>query len=218
MVDLDSVNLLLTILSMIIFWICAVLFWIKSRKSELKSQKLFFIGVSGFFILWGIMRIAFTIANYYFEIDLGLYEILWKIAAGIGIAAILCILLVMETYMVKSKYIFSIITLIGLVLSLALPVEGKEISGGRLAAYIFLPIGAVSILFLYLYLYIKLTGKTRHVTGVITGGLTLIFLGYILNIELIKNLFGNPGVMDIIASIVMISGGLIYTIMYYMKE
>ena len=211
------INWLFVFINIIIFWICAILFLIKSKRSELNSQKIFFIGVSAFFIFWGFMRLVFEFSNYYIEIDLNLYSTLWKVASSLGIAAILSIIIVMETYMVKSKYVFSIITLLGLILCIILPIYGHEISGARLAAYIFLPAGGLSIIALYLYLYIKLSGRARHTTGFIAAGLTLIFLGYLLNIELIKQLI-TIDIMGIITSIIMICGGLLYTILYYKKS
>ncbi|MHA1268198.1 MAG: hypothetical protein ACTSPY_00305 [Candidatus Helarchaeota archaeon] len=208
---------ILIYVSVAIFWLCAILFWIKYRKIEMKSQKRFFLGISSFFILWGIMRLVFTASNYYKGIDEFLFSTYWRIASGIGIAGILSILLVIETYMVKSKYIFSIITLVGLVLAMVLPIEGTEIKGARLATYVTLPVGALSILGLYLYLYIKLSGRSRHETGIITGGIALIFFGYILNIELFKQLFGAE-IVDPLASIIMIIGALIYSLMYFRKK
>lgn len=215
---LSTINLILIIVNIIAFCIFAVMFWKKSTQAELKSKKRFYIGVGAFFIFWAMMRIVFTISNNLLEEDYISYGITWKIASVLGIAALLSILIVMETYMVKSKYIFSTITLIGLVLSIVLPIEGREITGARLAAYITLPIGAISILLLYLYLYIKLPGGTRHRTGFITTGLALIFLGYILNVELMKQLISVEFVMDIIATVVMLLGGFLYTVLYYKQE
>ncbi|MHA1752529.1 MAG: hypothetical protein ACTSYZ_09180 [Candidatus Helarchaeota archaeon] len=208
---------ILVYVNSIVFWVCAIVFWAKSKKSELKSQKRFFIGISFFFIFWGIMRIMFIFSNYYYEIDLSLYSFYWKIASTIGIGGLLSILIVLEIYMVKSKFIFSIITFIGLLLAIILPINGTEISGARLATYIFLPTGALSILGLYIYLYIKLSGRARHETGIIAWGLTLIFLGYTLTIELIKHIF-NTELISPIASVVMICGALLYTTMYYFKK
>ncbi|MHA1229956.1 MAG: hypothetical protein ACTSRP_00095 [Candidatus Helarchaeota archaeon] len=213
----DYTNIALIICNVAVFWACAVVFIFKLKTYELKSQKRFFLGLALFFIFWGLMKICFTISNYYKNIDLIYYSIYWKIAASLGICGLLSIILVLETYMVKSKYFFSIITLIGLVLAMTLPISGTEITGARLASYIFLPLGAISIILLYLYLYVKLTGKLRHETGLILWGILLIFLGYSVNIELIKKYF-DPILLDHISSIMMICGALLYTLMYYRKK
>jgi len=207
----------MTILTLIIFWACAIVFWIKSKGSELKAQKMFFIGLIGFFICWGLMRVFFLVSNIYEGIDLFLYSTYWRIASSIGILALLCILIVMESYLVKSKYIFSIITIIGLILAIFLPLEPEKITGARLATYIFLPAGGISILGLYLYLYIKLTGKARHETGFITTGIALIFLGYLVSIEFVQT-FIPLEIINILSPVLMIAGALLFTIIYYRKE
>jgi len=212
-----SLDQILSIIAAIIFWICSFLFSIKAKIVEDKSNKKFFIGVSIFFLFWGIMRIFFLIAYMYLNIDLIIYSLWWKIASISGIISILAILLVMETYLVKSRYIFSIITIIGLILVIILPIYGTEISYARLASYIFFPAGGFSIVILYLYLFFKVPGKDKRTIGLIALGIIMIFTGYTLSVELVKKFFERE-FMDIISTIIMIIGGLLYTLVYYLKK
>ncbi|MHA1650737.1 MAG: hypothetical protein ACTSYB_11130 [Candidatus Helarchaeota archaeon] len=203
------------ILHIIIFIICSIILFIKSRRLELSEQKKFFIGLAGFALGWSLTHLTFLFVNIMPEED-PLFAVLWKIAACIGILALLSIILVIERYAVKSKYVFSIITLIGLILVIVLPIYGREISGARLASYIFLPIGASSIVFLYLYLIIKLTGEPRRETIYVFIGILLIFFGYALGTELLSGVY--IPYRFVINSLLMICGGILVTIVYNKRE
>lgn len=203
----------------IIFIICGVLFLIKSIKVDDASQKRFFLGFFGFFILWGTMKVIFYVADYYLLIlsDLFTFALYWKIAASLGIAGLLLIIVNLEAFVIKNtKYVFSIIGLGGLILAIALPIVGNEITWGRLATYIMLPIAVCSIIGLYAHSYINLDGSMKHETGTILFGFALMCIGYVFTTELANSLI--PYVMGTVGSITMIIGGLIFTLMYYRRE
>lgn len=214
------------IISMIVFEVCSIFFFIKSRRAEMKSQKWFFGGLGLFFVFWGLKSIIFLFTDFigqYIVVTFDpisiFYSISWKMGTGIGIAGLLSVILVLETYSVKSKYVFSIITIVGLILALVLPIFGSEtLWPARVASYVFLPWGALSIIGLYTYLSNKLTGDVKRETILILVGFILICLGYVLSVELIKQSLPFQEIMQFIYPIVQIVGSLMFTIVYFRKE
>lgn len=183
---------------------CTALILIKTIKIRDSDQAWFFLGLFGFFLGWCLVLILYFFSD--------------KAAYIVGIAGLLSILFVIEKYAVKSKYIFSIITLIGLVLVIILPLPATEISGARLASYIFLPAGGVSILVLYLYLITKVSGDLRRETIFVFLGFFLIFGGYALDIQLFESVRAMLPFWDIMNSLLMLCGGLLLAITYYRRE
>ena len=164
------------------------------------------------------MEFFFLISPPY-AVDPNLHTLTWKAAYIAGIAALLSILIVIEKYAVtKSKFIFSILVLIGLVLVVVLPLHPTEISGARLTSYIFLPAGGLSILVLYVYLITKLSGDARRETGLIFMGFFLIFGGYSLDSQLFESIASLFVFWDIMCSLLMLCGGVILALTYYRRK
>lgn len=91
----------LVIIFIILCFVSAGLVAIIIRKVQ---KKVFFIGTSFFFVLFGISRI------FYFIYDFVLLnnDIIWQFAAAIGIIAVICMLFVIEKSLVPgTKFIFT---------------------------------------------------------------------------------------------------------------
>ncbi len=214
MIYLLNLNIVLQILLIIFFWGYSVLLLIKIKKLDIPEQRGFFVGLFGFFLAWGFLQLMYYLAPP-FAIDPTGYETSYKIAYIFGVIAELSILIVIEKYAVpKTRFIFSIITLIGLVLIIIFPLQGETISGARLISYIFLPIGAVSIMLLYIYLFFKLSGKLRIETGVILLGITLLILGYLFDTNIFSSM---PPFWEPMCSLLMLIGGFIVAFTYYRR-
>ncbi|MHA1265442.1 MAG: hypothetical protein ACTSRS_09430 [Candidatus Helarchaeota archaeon] len=184
--------------TMIVFClIFAVIFWRRSRTADYKSAKMMFIGQGFFVFAFGITRILFVIADYYRpdpEYSLiviaqneSLHLFLWKLSSLIGILAIIFLLLVIETYLVKSRYIFTIIASVGIVTALLLP----DINQARLATYISTPLALAGVIILYSYLFFKSSGEIRKKAGLSLDGFILFGLGTALDSNLGKQLFSD---------------------------
>ncbi len=211
--DIDTI---FRIILIIVFIACGIVLLLKARSLEMLEQRRFLLGLCAFSIGWSIMNTIFLFAETYPDTD-PLYSTLWKIATIVGISALFSVIIVVEKYTVpKTKFFFSIITIIGLALVIILPIQGTEITGARLAAYIFLPVAAASIFILYLYLIIKLSGKPRQEAVIVFLGMFLIVIGYLLDTELLKSLL--PPAFIILDSILMICGGITITLIYYRRE
>ncbi|MHA1264766.1 MAG: hypothetical protein ACTSRS_05970 [Candidatus Helarchaeota archaeon] len=204
----------------IAFLLYASLFLLKIRRIEEKSQKNFFLGLFGFCLGWGLLQIMYYISGTYPEDSL-MALTYYKVAYIVGICGFLSLLLVIEKYAVpRTKFFFSIITAFGLILVIILPMPpGTQISGARLASYIFLPAGAISIFFLYLYLIFKLSGPLRRETTLILLGFVLLFIGYVLTTSLFANFqFLDEDAWNIMCYSFMLVGGLIVTSIYYRRN
>ncbi len=199
------------------FTFCALMLLVKRRAVESSEQKWFFLGLVGFFIGWALCELFFYASA---KVDPSFYLALYKGAYIAGICGILSLLLVVEKFAVpKTKFIFTIITLVGLALVIIFPMPATdEIIGARLAAYIFLPAGVASILLLYLYMVFKLTDELRRETIMILLGFILIFAGYVLTTSLFADFYEATPYWSVICYSLMIAGGFILTLTYYKKE
>lgn len=208
--------------------VCSVLFVIfcgyfinKYRKTEEKTQAWFYLGLGVFCLCFAIMRIWFLCSDL---VDEGLWgvsqigpiildaDFYWRWAAIFGIGAVLSVLFVIERYMVKTHYILSFITSIGVVIALIVPVEPY----GRLATYVFTPFGVLAVVGLYAYL-IKITpGRIRIKTILAMIGIFLIFFGFIVDTDLGQSILATLDieVVGIIASSLMMVGGAIFVLGY----
>ena len=129
----------------------------------------------------------------------------WRLAAIFGIGSVLFVLIVIERYMVKTRYIITIGTSIGLVIALIFPV-------------IFTPIGVLGIVGLYGYLIKNSSGKIRLKTFLTLIGIFVIFLGFVIDTDFGQDLLPfAPEIIGITASIVMTVGGLVFVLGYRME-
>ncbi|MHA1250649.1 MAG: hypothetical protein ACTSRP_11715 [Candidatus Helarchaeota archaeon] len=206
------------IINIIILYIFAIGFWIKIRNAEIESQKWLFFCLGLFMICFGLTRLFFMFsdmikAGYWESTDLGWlvldFSFWWKMAALFGIGSLIAVLFVLEKYSVKTKYIFTIIATIGLILAIILPVSTELTIDARFMTYITVPIAVLSILGIYLYLIIKTTGKIRLKSTMAFLGILILMIGFILDTEAGKMLVGFD--LSIFNSILMITGIILFS-------
>ena len=211
---LDILSEILDYSLIVIFAAISIVFLFLMSKKEEKGQKYFYLGLFSFNICWSFLHLMFKLGGV-FDYGMFFYGILWKTGAIFGIIGLLSLLVAIETYVIKSKYVFTIITFIGFILVLILP-YGDGITGARLATYITLPAGAISILILYSYLVTKLAGKPRRDTIYILAGFLILFKGYLLDTDI----FSDIPILnwDAITTTIRIIGGMIIGFTYFMKD
>lgn len=185
---------LTTIVFCIIF---ALYFWNRSRTADVKSARMMFLGQGLFVCCFGLTRLFFIISDYFrtepefapivFEANEALQLLFWRISNVIGILAIIFLLIVVETYLVKSKYVFTIIATTGLTLSLILP----DINHARTVTYITLPVALIGVIALYVYLYFKASGEIRFKAGLSLDGFIIFGVGVMLDSNLGKQLLAD---------------------------
>lgn len=202
----------------------AVYFWNHRRTADLKSTRRVLLGQGLFVFCYAITRLFFIAANYFsgeiastvhpdavLYVDDFLFSILWKAGTGIGILAIIFLLIVIETYLVKSRYVFSIISATGLIIALASP----DINFSRWATYITQPLALLGVIILYFYLFFKGSGEIRKRAGLSILGLLIFGGGVLIDITAARLTFiawfgFHPG---FIPPLLMIAGLALYT--YY---
>ncbi|MHA1129950.1 MAG: hypothetical protein ACTSQI_05115 [Candidatus Helarchaeota archaeon] len=198
-------------------FIFAVFFWRRRSELEMRSSRMVFLGQGMFVGCYGVTRLFFLFQLYFKEgyyVDIFpnavMSDIIWKISTAIGILAIVFLLIVIETYLVKSRYIFSLVALVGCILSLILPVDDA-----RIVTYIALPIAMIGVIALYAYLFFKSSGELRKKVSWSLNGFIIFGVGVVIDTEFGKNFLLNwIGIVPpFLAEVLMIVGLAIYT--YY---
>lgn len=215
---LFQIEVVLILINASIMFIFACLFWYSTyKKSEIASQKWFSFGVGLFLFGFGLTRIFFLLWDL---VELGYWnglgldpDIWWKLATISGLGSLLFVLIVLEKYMVNTKFILSIVTSIGLVLAIILPVQEELAFDAKLATYIAIPFAVAGILMIYLYLIIKTPGKVRKKSAGSFIGILLAAFGHTMATVLSEKLIGID--LSIFAPILMIIGIVIYSISNY---
>ena len=182
--ELDvAAKLTATVLCMIF----AGYFWKRRSREEMKSTRMIFLGQGLFVFCFGLTRFLFVISDYFrtdpiyqnvvIVADEFLFILFWKISALIGILAIIFLLIVIETYLVKSRYVFTIIATAGLILALASP----NIEFSRWVTYIAMPVSLIAVVALYIYLLFTSSGEIRKKSGLSVLGLLIMGAGVMLD-------------------------------------
>jgi len=215
---IGDIEVALIWVSVVAFVIFAVFFFNKYRTTDVESQSWFYFGLALFCICFATARIMFMCSDF---VKGGIWAgsvldqyFYWRLAAIFGIGSVLFVLFVIERYMVKTRYIITIGTSIGLVIALIFPV----IPIGQMATYIFTPIGVLGIVGLYGYLIKNSSGKIRLKTFLTLIGIFVIFLGFVIDTDFGQDLLPfAPEIIGITASIVMTVGGLVFVLGYRME-
>jgi hypothetical protein len=152
---LPTLELILKILFPIICCIGGTFLIFKGAKAEEVGQKYFFSGLGLFGYLYALTRISFLISDFTID-DPNLYPIFWRLASVISLIALLILILVLERYVVKTKYIFTILCVIGTVLTAVLQ---EDVA--RIIVVIVSGIVLIVILSIYLYIGKKSQGAPR---------------------------------------------------------
>ncbi|HUX99828.1 MAG TPA: hypothetical protein VMV49_09760 [Candidatus Deferrimicrobium sp.] len=213
--DIDVATKILAAVFCIIF---AGYFWKRRQKAEMKSTRMIFLSQGLFVLCFGITRLIFLASDYfspYVDISLVIYQdealyfTLWKISTLIGILAIIFLLVVIETYLVKSRYILTGTASVGLIVALL----SMDQDFSRLVTYVTLPIAMFGVIFLYAYLFFKGSGDIRKKAGLSLDGFIIFGIGVILDTTVGKELLEGWGIPlpAFIPVMIMIIGLAIYT-------
>ncbi len=194
-------------------------FWNRRRHTDFKATRQVLLGQGLFVFCFGLTRTLFGISDlfsdksYYADIILSknvfLSNLFWKISTLVGILGIICLLLVIETYLVKSRYVFTVIAATGLTIAMVSP----DIDFSKMVTYITLPLAMIALIFLYFYLLYKGSGVVRKKAGVSIIGLFLLGAGTLLGITpaltILNTIFGS--FPEFISVVILTAGLAIYT-------
>lgn len=211
-------------IAVILCTLFAIYFWKRRQTAEMKETRRILLGQGLFVFSFGLTRLGFLIADLFSPdvwkespdlvlwVDLDLYFLLWKISTIIGLLAIIFLLLVVESYLVKiSRYIFSIVASICLIIVIFSPTY----EFGRPVTYIAIPIAMAGVIALYAYLFFKSSGELRKKVSLSLDGFIIFGVGVMLETRAGQDLIASwVGFFPAFISIaIMVVGLAIYT--YY---
>ncbi len=169
------------------------------QEEEMKGQKYFKFGVAMFALMTAVTRIFFLISDYQ-VIGTDIYNLFWKLAVISSFIALIFIMIVIETYLVKTKYIFTVIGIIGAITVSIVDIPLAQI----LNLPLFLVLGS-EIFALYLYLSIKSPGELRTKSILMLISLLVFSAGLLFDAESFSfALFGAD--LGLVGAILMWAG------------
>ncbi|NVM30944.1 MAG: hypothetical protein HWN65_19035 [Candidatus Helarchaeota archaeon] len=205
------------IVSLIIF---ALYLFIKRRREDPGSRTpTIFLGYAVFLICYSITRIFFVFSD--FEVytwsttTTELNTIYVGLAYSFGILGAICLFIIIERYLVHTKYGFTILGIVVLIMSLLSTFSIIVTEVPQTIITIVFPLFFAIIVLLYVYVAIKAMGEPRRRALGIVLGLLVMMLGFLLGSSLIGNLLDPIGgfyeIRILIEPFVIIIGSAIFT-------
>ena len=156
--------------------LAGAMFFKKGWTGEAEGgEKYFKIGIGTFAVFSSLTRIFFLITDFNVE-GSDIFNLFWKLATASSFIAMIFIELVIETYLVKSRYVFTAISIIGTILIIVLDIPLAR----QLLLPVFLLIG-LELFILYLYVSIKSPGTIRRRSLLMIMGLFIFMVGILLD-------------------------------------
>jgi hypothetical protein len=183
------------------------LFVIEAIKTDEKSRKMVYIGYGLFALCFGLTRLLFFLTEFCGGICDDFFHIIGYLT---GIAGIIVVIFIMETYLLKTKKILTFITIIlfGIILIALTGLTTRDIVLNMI--YILLPFALVAVALSYIYFIFKTSGPSRKKAIGALLGMILIFLGHLMSARLFLSYF--PDFPLYVAPIIMIIGVIFFTI------
>jgi len=172
------------------------------KQKEIKMKQSFYKGIALFYLLYGISKFF----HYYGEVIMGFnhpsYPIIWKFGTVPTFIAFTSLIYVVEKFTVKTKYIFTISTIIVDICTLFFPYDYA-----LYVSYFGSPFAAFYLLGIYIYLGFKVPG-IRKASFFKFIALLIYFVGFGLNIKVLQEMVGFK--IRVIGNILLIIGGYLY--------
>ncbi len=196
--DFLLIEFILWIIVIIFLFVYFGLFLIKGLKDESKSSRYFFIGVSIFFICTGIQRILSLIYDFFYA-EMSLLFIITLL----NIVGIIPLLFHLESSVVKSKRIISILSVILVIVYI---IANFFFGNDRIIMYyFFIPpflLAVESVGAIYIYLVLKSSGQVRKNALYIIIGLANFLFFWLLHSQMGRaSPSPDPNIMDLIGII-----------------
>ena len=204
--------------------LCGILFHSNSLQSKISSQKYLLLGFALFCYAFGITRAFFLYTDYrnmsmlasigpsYDQNLDSLFIIPWKFASLMSILALTFLIIVVETYIVKTRYIFSGICVFGVIAIIF--IQDKNLI--NTISLIIFPLIVLDLLFAYIYVAIKAKGIPRKNSLLSFTSFILLGVGVFLDTELVESLIGLN--ISILGSISMFLAFLLFIYANYRRE
>ena len=177
-------ELIVKIILIILLVLGSTIFVLKSTTAETDSQKYFFLGISLFGYFFALTRLFFLFTDFRVESD-PIYLLCWKIASVSTLIALVFFELIVEKYLVKTRYVFTSIAVIGVILMLILNLELA-----RIFVIILSPILLFDIIGIYFWVALKNEGEPRSKALNSMASIIIIVLGTLIDGTLFASLIG----------------------------
>jgi hypothetical protein len=159
------------------FLICMGLLAIRKSGQKEQEQRYFFVGIAIFAFMSSLTRIFFLVTDFQVEFS-AIYDLFWKLASIASLAALILIAVLIETYFVKTRYIFTGIAAFGVVIIIF-----ADITLARQLLMPFYLIIGVEIFSLYAYVALKSPGTIRTKALLMIVSILIFTLGIVLDSE-----------------------------------
>ncbi len=160
-----------------VFLICMGLLGIRKGVQKEQEHPYLLVGITIFAFLSSLTRIFFLITDFQVEPS-GIYDLFWKLASIASLAGLILIAILIETYFVKTRYIFTGIAALGVIIIIF-----ADIALARQLMMPFYLIIGVEIFSLYAYVAIKSPGAIRTRALLMIVGIIIYTFGIILDSE-----------------------------------
>ena len=204
------------IIALIIF---AVFLFLKMREKEPGSaQRKIYLGYCLFLLSYACTRLFFVFSDieiYSAKIsETFLNTIYVGIAYSFGIFGALWLILMLERFLLHTRYIFTVVAIIMLILSVLSIFIMALNQILQVAIAITLPAFFLIVLFLYLYVAVKSSGEARKRSlGIITG-LFIMMVGFLFGSSLVGAFLDPLGLYVariLIEPFIVIAGSAVFT-------
>lgn len=145
----------------------------RAAKLEKSGRKFFFLGIAVFGYLFGLTRALFLYTDLP---DVGRSNPLWRVGWVLSLLSIAAIVVVIETYIMKTKYVFTVVAIIGVVLTILLQPDQLKLINAAVSGILL-----ADVLAAYTYVAIKSEGtpRTRAIKSFL--GISLIAVGLLID-------------------------------------
>lgn len=154
------------------------------KSEEVSFQKYFSLGIALFGYCYAATRIFFIFSDFLTEGNPD-YLLFWRLAAISTLIALVFLEIIIETYLVKTYYFFSIVAITGAILMAIV-----DLNIARIISFVYIPILLINVIGMYIYVAYKSQGKTREKAIFTMLGILLLVIGIVVDGTFFKNLVG----------------------------
>jgi len=203
--DSYEINSIVWLISSFLLFISFVLFLIASKKEDLESRSRVYLGYGLFTLFFGLTRFLFVFADFTGD----LHDSIMVVGYLMAILGILVVVYILETYLLKTKRILTIITSILFVLILISVMGLTSRDDALMMIYILIPAALIATVISFIYFIKNSSGASRKkATGALLG-IFLMFFGHLMDSNLFNNYIAD--LPNIISPIVLIFGVIFFT-------
>lgn len=202
----EGVSLILWILAVIILFSAFILFLNKALRSDVKETRFGYLSMANFSLFFGLCRL-FYLFSVYDPPNYILHVVLGYLFTSI---ALLFIIYEVETQVItQTKKLFTVITLIMVIISIITVIGLTTRDLALLLMYLLMPLSTGILAIMYVYFISKSSGKIRKKAIFILIAIMLVFFAHLLDTETFISLT-YPIIPLELPPLMMCSGMILY--------